>query len=262
MQVDNLKVAIVQADLLWEQKDENIKRIGKLVDSLSDKPHIVILPEMFTTGFSMNAEQMAEKPNDKTYSWMLNTAKANGFAICGSYIVQDGGKYYNRFHFVTPEGTYYTYNKRHLFTFADENLKYTPGSDRLVFEYCGWRILPQICYDIRFPVWSRNRGDYDLIINVANFPGIRRNIWTTLAKARAIENQCFVAAANRVGADGLGLYYTGDSTLIEPNGDVVSDILPGQEGIVMGEFSMAQLKKFRADFPVLNDADDFILTAR
>lgn len=259
MIVDKLNIAIVQAHLLWEQVGGNINRISKILDSIEGKSHIVVLPEMFTTGFSMNAESLAEEPNGFTRNWLLQMAQTKGYAICGSFIIKENGKYYNRFHFVTPDGTCYEYDKRHLFTFANENIKYTPGKERLVFEYLGWRILPQICYDVRFPVWSRSRNDYDLIINVANFPGARRDIWKTLFKARAIENQCYVAASNRVGDDGQGIYYTGDSMLIGYVGQTISQILPGAEGIVHGEFCLSELKEFRKSFPVLNDADGFTL---
>jgi predicted amidohydrolase len=259
MIVDRLNISIVQANLLWEQVDGNINRISKILDSIEGKPHIVILPEMFTTGFSMDAHALAEEPRSHTYDWILREAKSRGFAICGSYIVAEQGNYYNRFHFVTPDGVCFEYDKRHLFTFANENIKYTPGKERLVFEYLGWRILPQICYDVRFPVWSRSRKDYDLIINVANFPGARREIWKTLLKARAIENQCYVAASNRVGDDGLGIYYTGDSMLIGSVGQTIAKILPGAEGVVHGSLSLSELNAFRQNFPVLNDADGFTL---
>ncbi|MDD3567741.1 MAG: amidohydrolase [Bacteroidales bacterium] len=259
MIVDRLNVAIVQANLLWEQVEGNIQHLARLLDTIEGKPHIVVLPEMFTTGFSMNAERMAEEPKGGTYKWMAQQARSRGYAICGSYIVSEKGRFYNRFHFVTPDGTCFEYDKRHLFTFANENLKYTPGKERLVFEHLGWRILPQICYDVRFPVWTRSKGDYDLIINVANFPGARRDIWTTLVKARAIENQCYMAASNRVGNDGLGIYYTGDSQLVGSAGQTIAAILPGAEGIVQGELTMAELKAFRQSFPVLEDADDFYL---
>ena len=176
------------------------------------------------------------------------------------YIIKEEGKFYNRFLFVTPQGNVYQYDKRHLFTFANENKKYTYGQSRLVFEYLGWRILPQICYDVRFPVWSRNRGDYDLVINVANFPGNRREIWNTLLKARAIENQCYVVAANRVGVDGMDIYYTGDSQVINAVGQPVYQALPGEEKIIYGTLSMDELLDFRHAFPVLPDADSFTLS--
>ncbi|MDX9848431.1 MAG: amidohydrolase [Tenuifilaceae bacterium] len=259
MKVENLRVAIVQANLIWENIGENINQLNELLNKVEGDTHLVILPEMFTTGFSMNAEKLAEPDNGTTLRWMIDISSAKGFALCGSFIVKEKNKFFNRLHFVTPQGKVYRYDKRHLFTFANENTKYTPGLSRLVLDYLGWRILPQICYDVRFPVWSRNRGDYDLVINVANFPGQRREIWNTLLKARAIENQCYVAAANRVGSDGIGIYYTGDSQLIDPVGQTISSILPGEEGVVQGSFSRDELDEFRRNFPVLNDADDFVL---
>jgi predicted amidohydrolase len=257
--IKNLSIAIVQANLLWEDIEGNIHNFTQKLNSIKDNPHIVILPEMFTTGFSMNPETLAEPEIGRTTKWMLKMAQLKGFAICGSFIIKEDEKYFNRFHFVTPNGSIYKYDKRHLFTFANENIKYTCGSNRLVIEYLGWRILPQICYDVRFPVWSRNKNDYDLIINVANFPGNRREIWSTLLRARAIENQCYVAAANRIGEDELKIYYTGDSQMINAIGQPIAEGLKGEEKIIYGTFNIDELQMFRKKFPVLLDADDFTL---
>lgn len=257
MNVAELHVAIVQANLLWEDINGNISRLSDMIDNIKGTPHIIILPEMFTTGFSMNASQLAEEPNGKTYRWMVEISKFKGFALCGSFMVREGGRFYNRFHFVTPGGNLFIYDKRHLFSYANEHTVFTPGEHRLVFEYLGWRIMPQICYDVRFPVWFRNRGDYDLLINVASFPETRRDIWRTLLKARAIENQCFVAAANRAGDDELGLHYAGDSMLINAVGEPVAEILPSAEGIVQSIFIKDELAELRKQFPVLLDADEF-----
>lgn len=259
MNLKKLNIAIIQANLIWEGISQNISRFEDFISKVEGNPHLIILPEMFTTGFSMNAKELAEPENGETLQWMLKMSKGRGFALCGSFIVEEAGKYYNRFHFVTPLGEVYRYDKRHLFTFANENKRYTCGDKRLVIDYLGWRILPQICYDVRFPVWSRNRKDYDLLLNVANFPGSRREIWNTLLKARAIENQCYVVAANRVGTDGLDLYYTGDSQIIDPVGEILAEILPGAEGIVQGQLCNDELISFRQSFPVLNDADSFTL---
>ncbi|MFP4555793.1 MAG: amidohydrolase [Bacteroidales bacterium] len=254
-----LKVSIVQADLAWENIEENRSNFSKILKEIDCKPHIVVLPEMFTTGFSMNAKELAEPVNGATTLWMQKFAKEKGFAICGSIIIEDKGNFYNRFLFVTPEGKTFKYDKRHLFTFANENKKYTCGQSRLVIEYLSWRILPQICYDVRFPVWSRNRGDYDLMINVANFPAERRDIWTTLLRARAMENQCYVAASNRVGTSGMDIYYTGDSVLLNALGETISEALPGQEKVITGTLNKESLDLFRKEFPVLLDADNFSL---
>lgn len=254
-----LSIAIIQGNLLWEDIEANLKYFERQFDSIQGSPHVVILPEMFTTGFSMNANKLAQPANGRTKQWMLDVSKSKGYAICGSYIVSEGTNFYNRFSFVTPKGEIASYNKRHLFTFANENKTYTKGNERVVFDYLGWRILPQICYDIRFPVWSRNRSDYDLIINVANFPGSRRNIWSTLLKARAIENQCYVAGANRVGNDELDISYAGDCQIINPLGEPLSQATPEKEEIIYSTLDIDELNSFRKSFPVLLDADDFML---
>ncbi len=255
-----LNLAIVQSDLAWENIAINHANFSRTLKTVNADVDIAILPEMFTTGFSMNAQKLAQPMNGDTVTWMKSHAASMGFAICGSIIIEEDGNYFNRFVFATPEGTMFTYDKRHLFTFANENNRYTHGRNRLVFEYKGWRILPQICYDVRFPVWSRNRNDYDLIINVANFPGERRDAWITLNKARAIENQSYVAAANRVGTSGMDIYYTGDSMILDMLGKPISEALPGQEKVIYGSLNIDLLKQFRDDFPVLPDADAFTLS--
>ncbi len=257
MKVSNLCVAVIQSDLKWEDVDSNLHHFSNTINSLQKEYHIVLLPEMFTTGFSMNARKLAEPVNGKTTKWMLSLSKSKNFAIGGSIILKDGDNYYNRFLLVTPEGEIHEYNKRHLFSLGNEHIEYSPGTKRVTINYLGWRILPQICYDLRFPVWSRNRNDYDLLINVANFPGSRRDVWNTLLKARALENQCFVAAANRVGSDGMGIIYTGDSQLIDARGKIVAQLEPNKEGVITACFSIDELYDFRKKFPILPDADNF-----
>lgn len=257
--IDQITIAVIQTNLFWEDIKGNINHFERLLHSMKGEPHIVVLPEMFTTGFSMNAEDLAQSESGLTMQWMIKTSESMGFAICGSFIVGEGDKYYNRFYFVSPSGEISRYDKRHLFTFANENITYTKGNQRVVFDYLGWRILPQICYDVRFPVWSRNRSDYDLIINVANFPGTRRNIWNTLLRARAIENQCYVIGANRVGHDGLDISYTGDSQIVGPNGEPIALAKSSIEEIIFATLDINELNSFRKSFPVLNDADDFII---
>ncbi len=257
MKTNIIETSIIQCDLAWESVDENISRFDSIIKTIKEDPHIVILPEMFTTGFTMNPRPFAEPSNGKTTQWLLRNAKEYGFAICGSIIIVESDKYYNRFLFATPAGELFEYNKRHLFSIGKEHIEYTSGSDRVVIDYLGWRILPQICYDLRFPVWSRNRNDYDLMINVANFPGSRREVWNTLLKARAIENQCYVAAANRVGIDGMNISYTGDSQLVNARGQVVAQQEQNEEGIISTSFNLKELIDFRIKFPVLPDADEF-----
>jgi predicted amidohydrolase len=260
MKTHTINLAIIQANLIWEDVEANIEQFAKLIGSINSSPHIVILPEMFTTGFTTNPKPFAEVVGGRTTQWLKKMAKDQGFAICGSFIVNERGYYYNRFHFVTPSGDVYQYDKRHLFSIGKEHIEFTPGKERVVIEYLGWRILPQICYDLRFPVWSRNRNDYDLLINVANFPGNRRDVWNTLLKARAIENQCYVAAANRIGYDGMRIDYLGDSQLINAKGIIVSSAKSNEQTIILGSFSLEELTVFRNKFPVLPDADHFILS--
>ncbi len=208
----------------------------------------------------MNAQQMAEPMGGKTVKWMLEVAKKKNFAIAGSIIIEENKKYYNRFLFVTPAGDVYQYDKRHLFSLGDEHIQFTKGTKRVVFEYLGWRILPQICYDLRFPVWSRNRSDYDLMINVTNFPGSRRKVWNALLIARALENQCYVVGVNRIGSDGMDIDYTGDSQLVNARGQIVGQLEPNQEGIITSTFNYSELAEFRKKFPILPDADEFEIT--
>lgn len=253
----DLKIAIIQADLYWEDKAKNLERFSRIINDISGEQDIILLPEMFTTGFTMSPSTLAEPINGDTFKWMRLTASEKGFALGGSYIVQENGGFFNRFVFVLPSGDFFYYDKRHLFRMGKENEIYNKGKRRVVFEYLGWRIMLNICYDLRFPVWSRNRGDYDLLINAANFPAPRRDVWNTLLKARAIENQCYVAAVNRIGKDGMNISYTGDSQLVNPRGQVVASADQNQETIIYGSLNMNELVEFREKFPVLLDVDDF-----
>jgi predicted amidohydrolase len=252
-----MKISVIQPDLVWEDRSLNFKNLDKLITSLHNKTDIVILPEMFNTGFSMNPEQLSESPEAETFSWMKNTAQNGNFGICGSYIVKENDQFFNRWVFVSPEKEIHHYDKRHLFSMAGEDKFFSPGKTRLIFRFRGVRISPNICYDLRFPVWSRNRNDYDLIIYAANWPETRREVWYTLLKARAIENQCYVAGANRIGTDGKGIKYCGDSMIINPRGEIIASANPNEDSSVTGEISLTELFDFRKKFPVLNDADNF-----
>ncbi|MCX6252885.1 MAG: amidohydrolase [Bacteroidia bacterium] len=252
-----MKISIIQPDLVWEDKSHNFTNLGELILPLHNATDIVILPEMFNTGFSINPEKLSESPGSVTFKWMLNTAKRGNFGLCGSYVVKEGMHFFNRWVFVTPEDEAWYYDKRHLFSMAGENKLISPGKKRLIFSFRGVRISPYICYDLRFPVWSRNRNDYDLIIYAANWPASRREVWNTLLKARAIENQCFVAGANITGTDGNGYKYCGDSMIIGPRGEVIASLNNDGVGLVEAEISLNELSDFRNKFPVLNDADNF-----
>jgi omega-amidase len=254
-----MKITLVQPDLVWEDKSRNFMNLGTLISPLNNKTDIVVMPEMFNTGFSMNPVQLSEAPEAETFRWMKNIAQEGNFGLCGSYIVKENSHFFNRWIFVTPEKKYWHYDKRHLFSIAGEDKLFSPGKTRLIFSFRGVKISPNICYDLRFPVWSRNQNDYDLIIYAANWPESRKEVWNTLLKARAIENQCYVAGANRIGTDGKGTKYCGDSMIVDPRGEIIVSAKPYKESSVTGEISMIELSDFRKKFPVLNDADNFTI---
>jgi predicted amidohydrolase len=215
---------------------------------------------MFNTGFSMNPAELAEKSESETFLLMKALTEKSNAAICGSYIVEENGNYFNRWIFISPENEVSIYNKRHLFSPGGEDRLFERGGERIIFTYKDLRICPNICYDLRFPVWSRNRDDYDLLINSANWPDARHDVWSTLLKARAIENQCYVAGVNRTGTDGAGIDYSGGSVILGPKGEIIASGDNNTEGIIYGEISPGQLSEFRSKFPVLNDRDDFIIS--
>ena len=254
-----LHIALIQTDLVWENVDANLLHLEKLVTHISSETELVILPEMFSTGFSMKVEEFAEPMDGKTVSWMKDKSKLLGMVICGSLMIREDGLFYNRFVFVRPTGELEYYDKRHLFSMGEENIHFSSGTERKVFQLKNFRILPQICYDLRFPVFSRNRGDYDLLINSANWPAPRKEVWKTLLKARAIENQAYVAGVNRIGIDANGIRYSGDSLIIDPKGKEMSVGKPSKEEILTARLSKDTLDKFRLNFQALDDADNFEL---
>ena len=255
-----MNISVIQSDTAWEDKSLNFRKLSALMTPVFNKTDIVVLPEMFNTGFSMNPGKLSELPDGETREWMMNIARKGNFGLCGSYIVKENANYYNRWVFVSPENKVWHYDKRHLFTMGGEDRLFTAGKLRLVFEFRGVKIAPYICYDLRFPVWSRNREGADLIIYSANWPVSRKNVWDILMKARAIENQCYVAGSNRIGTDGDGIEHCGDSMIISPKGEILSSAGKDKECIVSSEISLDDLSGFRKKFPVLNDADDFTLT--
>ena len=254
----DLKVALVQSMLHWEDAAENRAMFAEKLLALKGITDLVVLPEMFTTGFSMRTAELAETMDGDTVSWMKEQARELDAAIYGSVIIAELGKCYNRGLFVVPDGTVVTYDKRHLFRMAEEFQHYTPGGQRVVVEWRGWRLLLQICYDLRFPVFARNRGDYDALLYVANWPELRRYHWSQLLIARAIENQSYVIGVNRVGMDGKGHHYTGDSASVDPRGD--ADVMKAsREDVLHTVLHREALDDFRAKFPVADDADAFSL---
>ena len=252
-----MKITLIQPDLKWEDKKANLKHLGKFFGKIPDGTNLVVLPEMFNTGFSLNTDLLAEAPLSDTYSWMKEISRRYNIGICGSFIVKEQASYFNRFIFISTENENIQYDKRHLFSIGGEDTNFTKGTKRVIFNSDGFRINPLICYDLRFPVWTRNRNDFDLILCVANWPESRREIWKTLLKARAIENQCYVAGVNRVGSDMIGNSYAGDSVIIDPKGNTISSISEYEEGLVNAELSLPELREFRSTFPVWKDADDF-----
>lgn len=257
--MQDLRVTLVQSMLHWEDAAANRAMFSDKLAGSKGTTDLVVLPEMFTTGFSMRSHELAEALNGPTVEWMRTQAAALDAALYGSVIIAEGGHRFNRGLFVKPDGQVTMYDKRHLFRFANETDHYSPGRERVVVEWQGWRLLLQICFDLRFPVFARNRGDYDAILYVANWPEARRYPWSQLLIARAIENQCYVAGVNRVGMDGKGIHYSGDSVVIGPRGAAVAAVEPSQEGLVTAILDHAELEDFRAKFPVAMEADAFEL---
>jgi predicted amidohydrolase len=252
-----IKISVIQCDIKWEDKEANFLKLENLITPLQDQTDIVILPEMFSTGFSMSAEHLSEPEDGKTLQWMIRMAVKGKFAICGSYIVKENEKFFNRFVFVSPDSAYSYYDKRHLFSMGEEDRWFSPGHERLVFSYKEFRISPYVCYDLRFPVWSRNRNEYDLAIYSANWPETRINVWNVLLQARAIENQCYVAGCNRIGKDGMGIGYNGFSQIINPRGGIIKSAGINEECVITSEISLTELNNFRQKFNTLKDADNF-----
>ena len=256
--MDELRVCLVQADLAWEDKTRNLEQLYALVAD-SAPSDLVVLPEMFATGFTMNAEANAEEPNGEAVIWMQKLAKERAAVVTGSLIIKDEGNFYNRLFWVEPDGTIITYNKRHLFSLAGEEKIYSAGTERVLITYKGWRIMPQVCYDLRFPVWCRNDLQYDLLYFVANWPERRSYPWKQLLIARAIENQAYVIGVNRVGNDGNDVYHSGDSAAIDPLGAYVAALKPGQVTTQVVTISKSEIQNVRSRFGFLKDRDDFTI---
>jgi predicted amidohydrolase len=254
---DILNIALVQADMVWENIQENLNYFDKRIDVISSNVDLVILPEMFSTGFSMNPEKLSETMEGISVSWMKETAIKQRIAIVGSLIIKESENYYNRLIFALPNGEVHTYDKRHLFTYGGEDKVYESGSERLIVEYKGWKICPMICYDLRFPVWLRNKDDYDVLIFVANWPKPRISAWDTLLKARAIENMSYTIGVNRVGADGNNLDYNGHSQVIDMLGNELIHIDNEKESVFEVSIDKNKLIESRNRFRFLNDKDSF-----
>ena len=248
-----MKVTILQRNIEWANPALNVQRADEAI-ARNVGADLYVLPEMFSTGFCTYPEGVAEEMEGDSLRWMKAKAAQTGAAIAGSVAVHEDGKYYNRFYFVKPDGEVAWYDKKHLFTFGGEHERFTAGNERVVVEFKGVRILLEVCYDLRFPIWSRNHGDYDMILYVASWPTVRVGAWKSLLVARAIENQCYVAGVNRVGTDPTN-EYCGGSMVIDPYGKIVASCEDGTESTATAEIDIPALEAFRAKFPVLNDSD-------
>lgn len=252
-----LKLALIQPDIIWEDIDANLNALSKKLEGIADNVDAIILPELFATGFTMRSRELAEGMDGKSVSWMQMTSDRYSCVVAGSLIIADHDAYFNRFIWMEPRGRITTYDKRHLFSISGEDEHYTPGESNTITEINTFRIRPQVCYDLRFPVWSRNTGTYDLLLYVANWPAVRRDVWISLLKARAIENQSFVIGVNRVGKDGIGIDYSGDSLAYNAKGQIIASLPVREEGIQVVHLSLQELMDFRQKFPVWRDADNF-----
>jgi omega-amidase len=258
-----LRVTILQAPLEWQDAPANLSYFNQKISSLDTQSDVIVLPEMFTTGFTMKPQQFAELHEGPGFQWMKQKASEKSCVICGSISVNDNGKFFNRLYWVRPDGTYEHYDKRHLFRMAGEDKIYTAGTRRVVVELKGWKILLQICYDLRFPVFSRNRwnkekdnaAEYDAIVYVANWPQVRSYPWKHLLIARAIENQAYVVGVNRIGNDGNKIAHSGDSVVLNPRGEQISTLISGEEKTETVVLDYTLLDEYRKAFPVGLDAD-------
>lgn len=251
-----IKIAAIQFNSVWQSVEHNLQRVEDMV--LSAAADVVVLPEMFATGFSMSPEAIAQSPDGQIVNSMSELAQRSGKALVFSAAIAENGKYYNRLFFITPEGQMSTYDKRHTFRMSGENEHYGEGHSRLVVNYKGFRFCTLICYDLRFPVFSRVVGDYDVLIYVASWPAVRSYPWSTLLCARAIENQCYVVGVNRSGDDPKE-HYSGDSVVLDFLGKPMVKAEPSAEQTIVGQLSMQELEAFRAGFPAHLDADKFEL---
>lgn len=253
---DHLRVTAIQSKLSWQDSATNRKRFAALLRG-AEETDVFVLPEMFNTGFSMETASLSEPMEGPTHAWMKRMSDEVNAVVCGSLIVREEGAVYNRFLWVEPGGRTRHYDKRHRFTMAGEHRHFDAGERRVIVIYKGWKIMLQVCYDLRFPVWSRNTSGYDALIYVANWPAPRTDAWRKLLLARAIENQCYVVGVNRVGKDGNGIDYTGGSAIIDPKGEPIAQADDQKETMIQAVFDRDALASFREKFPVLEDRDNF-----
>lgn len=259
--MQDLKITLIQSSLFWEDKKANLHQFEEKIAAI-EGTDIIVLPEMFNSGFSMKPELFSEEEPGQSLAWLQAMAALKQCAITGSIMVKEGENFFNRLYFVEPDGSFHTYDKRHLFRMGGEDLHYTPGQEKRIISYKGWKINFLVCYDLRFPVWSKNNFDgenydYDLLLVTANWPAVRSRVWKTLLAARAIENQVYVVGLNRVGNDGNGLAHSGDSNVYDPKGIAMQSEVPNEEISRSFQISWEELKEFRAKFTVGLDWDTF-----
>jgi omega-amidase len=269
--MSDLKITTIQTNLFWENKKANLQMLEEKIKSIAEKTEVVVLPEMFSTGFSMKPELLAETMQEETVQWMKRISAGQKIILTGSVIIKEENNFYNRLVWMLPNGEYGVYDKRHLFAFAKEDEHYTAGNKRLIASVKGWKINLQVCYDLRFPVWARQsplrhamekgqggEAEFDVLIYVANWPERRSHAWKTLLQARAIENQCYVVGVNRVGNDGNNIYHSGDSMVIDPMGEILYT-KNGVEDIFTATLTKEHLISIRHKFPFWKDADGFVI---
>ncbi len=273
--MSTLTVTTIQTNLHWEEKSANLRMLEEKIAAIEERTELVVLPEMFSTGFSMKPSELAEDMEGETMAWMKRVSRENGIILTGSFIATENAGYYNRLVWMLPNGQYGYYDKRHLFGYAGEDKHYQAGNKRLIASVNGWKINLQVCYDLRFPVWARNRvldpdqnragapasttsPEYDLLVYVANWPERRSHAWKTLLCARAIENQCYVIGVNRVGSDGNNIYHSGNSLVIDPLGQVLYH-MADQEDVSTISLQKEKLEEVREKFPFWKDADSFTI---
>lgn len=255
---NHLCISGVQFDIAWENKGANFRKIETFLKDLPPDTDILLLPEMFNTGFSMNVEYMAETMNGETIQWMRQISCERKIVIAGSLMIKEGSSYFNRLVWVQPDNDIFIYDKRHLIGISGEDKHFTIGKLRQIIDYHGWKILLSICYDLRFPVWMKNRSDYDLIINVASWPSVRSSHWNAFLKSRAIENQAYLVGINRIGNDGNSATYDGDSSIYDFNGQLMS-YSSNIESTVNATLSYSSLTEYRMKYPFLKDSDQFFI---
>lgn len=264
----SLTITLIQPDLVWENKEANLIMLAQKIEGIKEKTELIILPEMFTTGFSMKPEELAESMDGPAINWMKQIAADKKVILTGSLMIEEEGRYFNRLILMLPNQQYVYYDKRHLFAYANEHQHYTAGSKRLIASVNGWKLNLQVCYDLRFPVWARQSlpiaspgekervPEYDILVYVANWPERRNTAWKTLLRARAIENQSFVVGVNRVGTDGNGIFHSGDSSIIDPLGEILYE-KSMHEDVFTYTLQKDKMEEIRSRFPFWKDADHF-----